>query len=117
MPPSKILVAASSMAFGQALCSMLGSQNYTLTLVMRRTEALAHLREGHINLGLVQDCLPDLSGLDVCEQFSRHPAAKKIPLILFSHRAVIEQVARNKEACGFVKLPCRPQTLCELMAT
>ena len=60
MSPSKILIAAYSTAFGQALCSMLGPQKYALTLVTRGTDALAHLREGRINLGLVQDCLPDL---------------------------------------------------------
>ena len=109
MSQTKILIAAYSSAFGYALSGMLSHQNHEPTLVMRGTEALSYLREGSFDLCLVQDRLPDLSGLDLCEQFFQGISPKTIPIMVFSHQAEMEQAAREKGASGFVKLPCRPE--------
>ena len=115
MSQTKILIAAYSSAFGYALSGMLSHQNHEPTLVMRGTEALSYLREGSFDLCLVQDRLPDLSGLDLCEQFFQGTSLKTIPIMVFSHQAEMEQAAREKGASGFVKLPCRPEKLYELV--
>ncbi len=117
MSSSRILIAAQSTAFGQALAHMLSPQQHEATLVMRGTEALAHLHEGRTDLCLMQDRLLDGSGLDVCAQFTQNPSPRPIPIILFSPRAELEHVAREQGAGGFLPLPCRPQTLRNLVAT
>ena len=117
MSPSHILIAARSTAFGHAFLNMLGHEQHESTLVMRGTEALSHLAEGRADLCLLQDRLLDGSGLDVCEQFSQHPSPRPIPIILFSQHAELEPRALEKGASGFLKLPCRPQTLRDLVAT
>ncbi|MBI1923246.1 response regulator [Candidatus Poribacteria bacterium] len=116
MQKIKILIASHSQMFGHAL-SLLRHQNHELTLVMDGTDALSHLRAGDIDFCLLQDRLPNLSGLDVCEQWSYPFPPRQIPIIIFSHQAEIENLAREKGASGFLKVPCRSQQLLELVET
>lgn len=116
MSPTKILIAAQSTAFGYALFSLL-NQHHEPKLVTRGTDALSHLHEEHVDLCLIQDRLADGSGLDICEQFSQLSSSPRIPVILFSHQAELEHIALEKGASGFIKLPCHPQTLHDLVAT
>ncbi len=114
---TNILIVAYNRAFGQALATMLSPQTYAPTLITRGAEAHSHLQEGRVDLCLMQDRLPDCSGLDLCEQLRQNLTPHDTPIILFSHQAAIEKVAQQKGACGFVKLPCRPHTLRDLVAT
>src|SRR5215467_2345194 len=116
MSQTNILIAAHNRAFGQALASMLSHQTYALTVVIRGADVRSHLQEGRVDLCLMQDRLPDGSGLDLCEQLHHDLSPHDMSIILFSHQAAIAPVARQKGACGFVKLPCRPHTLRDLVA-
>ena len=111
MSQSRILIAAYNNGFGRALASMLGPQAHEPTFVMTGSDALEHLQGGGADLCFMQDRLADLSGLDVCEQFCKEPSPHKTPIVVFSHRAEVESLAREKGASAFLGLPCQPQQL------
>ena len=115
MPQRRILIAAEITAFGHALSAM--HDHDQPKLVTSGTDALAALQQEGFDLALLQDCLPGISGLEVCEQFSKDPSPQTSSLIVFSHRAEIQQVALDKGASGFLKLPCTAQQLRKVIGT
>ena len=111
----RILVASSSPLTVNALSKVLESDDVEVVKARHGDEAVSCLLDVQIDLAFVQDILPGRTGLEICEQFARGRNDRQIPFVVFSRRPDMKQAALECGAVGFLKVPCRPEDVFDVI--
>ena len=112
---SRVLIATGSALYGRSLTRALNQNNVEAFVLKTADDVTDGLQKNGIDLCLLHDQLGDGSGMDVVEQFARSEAGSRIPLILFSRSADVENRALETGASDFLKIPCRPGEVLSLV--
>ncbi|GMW02487.1 MAG: hypothetical protein AMXMBFR84_36230 [Candidatus Hydrogenedentota bacterium] len=86
MKPLVVCVADDNEESAAALCEGLRRNNYESFAVCTGTEALAACEKGGVDLILLDVCLPDISGHDVCRRIKENPLTRDTVVIFVSVR-------------------------------
>jgi diguanylate cyclase (GGDEF)-like protein len=97
----------------QVLGRTLETQGYSITYAMSGKEALQRLQAIQPDLILLDLLMPDMSGLEVCEQIKKNPAYYHIPILFLtaSHEEEHLIEAFEKGAADYVTKPFRATEL------
>jgi CheY-like chemotaxis protein len=79
---------------------ILSDAGYEVLEASTGTEALALVSERMPSLILLDVNLPDISGLEVCEQLKRNPATSSIPIIQITGAWISEEARQKGLASG-----------------
>ena len=79
-----ILVVEDDSTLARLIQDILEEEGYTVTVVTRSMQALDTLRVIQPDLILLDVLLDALTGIDLCEAITGHPATAHIPIILCS---------------------------------
>ncbi len=115
MEKIKVIVASGSPMFGRSLSRAIEQADHDVVRVRDGQGVIEALEKHKIDVCFVQDALSDCSGLEICEQISRSTDGVQIPIIVFSRDAMVENLALEKGASGFLKVPSLPKAITELV--
>jgi DNA-binding response OmpR family regulator len=79
-----------------------------------------HLLEGDINLPdlfLLDNQLPGVTGVSICQHLKHQPATSHIPIIIFSASPLALTISKNAGADACLEKPFRMQQLRELIVS
>lgn len=79
----------------QILCEGLGRNDYEAVAIHTGTEALEKCRHGGIDLVLLDVCLPDVNGYDVCRQIKEDPQTRDIVVIFVTAKGSHEDIVQG----------------------
>jgi CheY-like chemotaxis protein len=90
---------------------------YRVLTAFTATEAMEMAADGQPDLALVDICLPDRDGLDLCSQLADAPQTCGMPIILLSALDQPDIVRRSRAVGGsyFVRKPYDPNVLLTLI--
>src|SRR5689334_2398287 len=91
-----VLVVAQERAIRDALATLLENSGYAVTLTSDGTTALCQVRDGRVDLVLLDGDLPGHSGLDLCQRMwaAARDAAVHLPILLLT------PVVRPEDPCA-----------------
>ncbi|HUW60788.1 MAG TPA: diguanylate cyclase, partial [Candidatus Bathyarchaeia archaeon] len=92
------------------LCEGLKLHNYEACAVHTGTEALDLCAGGGIDLVLLDVCLPDISGYEVCQRLKQAPATREISIIFVTVKGSPQEVAKGF-SLGAADYICKPYNL------
>jgi DNA-binding response OmpR family regulator len=95
------------------LSAALTADGYDVSTVSSGHGALTAVADQSPDVMLLECDLPDLDGLEVCQQVRRLP--RYVVIVMFSHGAGVDQRVRGLEA-GADAYMCKPLVLAELSA-
>src|SRR5215212_3624024 len=81
---SRILIVDDLVASREALARLLQREGFEVAGARNGAEALARLKEGGIDLILLDHMMPEVDGLTFLSGLRRFPKWKNIPVIMFS---------------------------------
>lgn len=111
----RILIVDDERANRHLMTALLGRQGYELCAADSGAAALAAAKENPPDLILLDVCMPELSGYDVCERLKSDPQLKDIPVIYLS--ALTDETHKVKGfAVGGVDYITKPFHVQELSA-
>lgn len=76
----------------------LGRAGYAVSEAATGAEALALAREAPPDLVVLDQSLPDLSGIEIAEILSAEPATAALPIVILSARGLPDDIARGLAA-------------------
>jgi diguanylate cyclase (GGDEF)-like protein len=92
------------------LCEGLRLHNYEAGAVHTGTEALDFCATGGVDLILLDVCLPDVSGSEVCQRLKQDPATREISVIFVTVKGSPQEVAKGF-SLGAADYICKPYNL------
>lgn len=110
MSRCKVCVADDCAETAAVLCEGLKLHNYEACAVHTGTEALNVCGKGEIDLVLLDVCLPDISGYEVCEKLKANPATRDIGVIFVTVKGSPKDVAKGY-SLGAADYICKPYNL------
>ena len=81
--PATILAVDDNEAHRYFVCRALEQAGFRALAVGDGASALQQAQE-HPDLILLDACLPDMTGFDICRRLKSNPATSKIPIVMFS---------------------------------
>jgi putative two-component system response regulator len=93
-----VLVADDSEPNREMLSLFLEHENYKVVCVEDGAEALARLRDGRMDLALLDVMMPRLTGFQVCKALKADPDTRLIPVILITGLSQTQDRIRGIEA-------------------
>ena len=88
---TRVLVVEDELVIGALLQDVLEDSGYDVVLKTNGTDALAAHVEHPCDLAIVDYGLPDLNGLEVCEQLGPGPSGKRPGVILATGWGLLEE--------------------------
>jgi len=82
----RVCVADDCVESAEVLCEGLKNHNYEAFAVHTGAEVLDVVEKGAIDLILLDVCLPDISGYEVCERLKSNVKTREIPIVFVSVR-------------------------------
>lgn len=79
-----ILIADDDADFAENCSMMLESYGYDVSVVLSGAQALARISSRQPELLISDCCMPDIGGLQLCEQLKARPANVQFPILLMS---------------------------------
>src|SRR5205085_1373743 len=83
-PMSRILIVEDLVAGREAMAKLLQREGYDVAGARNGAEALARLKEGGIDLILLDHMMPEVDGLTFLSGIRRFPKWKNMPVIMFT---------------------------------
>lgn len=71
--------------------------DYKVITATNGNEGIEIVRDGGVDLMLLDVMMPDINGYEVCEILKKEPAGKKVPIILVTAKAEVEDKVRGLE--------------------
>lgn len=81
---SRILIVEDLVAGREAMAKLLQKEGYEVAGARNGAEALARLKEGKIDLVLLDHMMPEVDGLTFLSGIRRFPRWKNMPVIMFT---------------------------------
>jgi DNA-binding response OmpR family regulator len=89
--------------------------NHTVTHVDNGEDALNKALNEEFDVILLDEMMPKMSGLKVCEEY-KNRSLKKTPIIFLSAKSQIEDIQLfNKMGSGYISKPFDPANFCQLL--
>ncbi len=110
-----ILVADDSEPNREILSEFLQRENYAVELAENGEQALTRLRNGHVDLALLDVMMPRVTGFDVCSAIKSNPETRLIPVVLVTGLTKTQDRVRGIE-CGADDFLSKPVVREELLA-
>jgi DNA-binding response OmpR family regulator len=109
----RILIIDDDKQLLNALATTLSRKGFDVERAATGTEGLGHLQAGLFDLVLSDIELPDISGLEICQQIRKEPRWQKTPVILMSGRLAEDMapLASSSGATDFISKPFLPREL------
>lgn len=109
----KILVADDSPTVRKVTESLLKKQGYEVLCAEDGASALSLAKTNRPDLIFLDDSLPILDGLSVCEELKRDDKLKDIPVIMFLDKPWTEEESRRVGVDAFLVKPFNPKDILE----
>jgi DNA-binding response OmpR family regulator len=109
----KILVADDSPTVRKVTESLLKKQGYEVLCAEDGASALSLAKTNKPDLIFLDDSLPILDGLSVCEELKRNDKLKDIPVIMLLDKPWTEKESRGVRADAFMVKPLNPKDILE----
>lgn len=106
----RVCVADDCVETAAVLCEGLKLHNYEACAVHTGTDALELCAKGGIDLVLLDICLPDISGYDVCTRLKQNPATRDIDVMFVTVKGSPQEVAKGF-SLGATDYICKPYNL------
>lgn len=106
----KVCVADDCAETAAVLCEGLRLHNYEAHAVHTGTDALNMCAKGDIDLILLDVCLPDISGYEICQQLKADPVTREICVIFVTVKGSPKDVAKGY-SLGAADYICKPYNL------
>jgi len=106
----KVCVADDCAETAAVLCEGLRLHNYEAFAVHTGTEAMDACANGGVDLVLLDVCLPDISGYEVCQRLKQVPATREMSIIFVTVKGSPQEVAKGF-SLGAVDYICKPYNL------
>ncbi len=116
---SKILVVDDIAASRDALAKLLRTSGYETAVARNGAEGLVRLKEGPVDLILLDHMMPEVDGLTFLTGIRRFPKWKNMPVIMFTgnkDRATNRQAQTLGVKEFLIKAEFTPQQLLDLVA-
>ncbi len=84
---------------------ILEDASYTVETFENAKEFLNRARRENVDLIILDVMLPDGNGIELSKDLKSHASTSKIPVIIMSAHANIDQVFQEGKADGFIKKP------------
>lgn len=115
----KVLIADDSLTIRMMLKSLLKQVDITdVVEAGDGAQALELVKQGPIDLLLLDIHMPQMDGLSCLAELRKQPATASLPVIMVSSDALPEQMARAKQlnATAYIRKPFRVEALREALA-
>jgi DNA-binding response OmpR family regulator len=89
-PSFHILIVDDDEGVGQVVSSVLQREGYTTRVVTNGFECIDIVREGGIDLLLLDVTMPQMDGFQVCEALAVRDPTRSLPIILLTGRTDLE---------------------------
>lgn len=109
----KILAIDDSPDIHQLLRVRLKHLDVQLESALNATEALKKVEEDHPDLILLDVCMPDVSGFELCKTIKSRPESSNIPVIFLTGASEVKQKVMGFEvgAVDYIEKPFEPEEL------
>jgi len=116
--PDRVLLVDDETASVEALDIQLRLQGFEVVLVTTGREALDIARSWHPDAIVLDLCLPDISGLEICQELAANVSTADIPVIILSGMEGADIVRRCRAAGGmyYIAKPYDPNVLLLLIS-
>lgn len=116
--PDRVLLVDDETASVEALDIQLRLQGFEVVLVTTGREALDIARSWHPDAIVLDLCLPDISGLEICQELAANIGTADIPVIILSGMEGADIVRRCRAAGGmyYIAKPYDPNVLLLLIS-
>jgi DNA-binding response OmpR family regulator len=117
LDPNKILVIDDDAELVDALRRRLTQQKFEVLVAITGEQGRTLARRHRPDLILLDVGLPDISGLDLCQELTDAPGTCGIPVILLSGCDQADVIERSRAAGGeyFIRKPYDPNALLTLV--
>jgi DNA-binding response OmpR family regulator len=117
LDPTTILVVDDDTELVEAIGRRLTQQKFDVLIAKNGAQGRALAKRRHPDLILLDVRLPDMSGLDLCQELTDAPATCGIPVILISGSDQADVIRRSRAAGSeyFVRKPYDPKALLALI--
>ena len=112
---TSVLIADDNELNREMLTLFLEHENYTVISVEDGEQALTRLRDGRVDLALLDVVMPRLNGYEVCKSLKSNPETRLIPVVLVTGLSQSEDRIRGIE-CGADDFLSKPVVKEELLA-
>lgn len=106
----RVCVADDSVEAVTVLCGGLDLLNYEAVAAHSGTEALEVCSRGDIDLVLLDVCMPDIDGYEVCRRLKQDPKTRDIPVVFVTVRGSVADMSKGFEL-GAVDYITKPYNL------
>ncbi len=96
----RVCVADDCPEAASVLCEGLRLHNYDVEVAYNGETALEICAQGNIDLILLDVCMPDIDGFEVCKRLKSSPATSRIPVIFVTVKGSAQDISRGREAGG-----------------
>ena len=108
---TSVLVVDDELALVRVLAMHLESEGYDVLTATRGPEALAHIRQRHPDVVVLDAMMPGMSGLEVCRRVRRDKELSDAHVIILTANAGFRQTAEDAGADEFMTKPFHLQDL------
>jgi two-component system sensor histidine kinase/response regulator len=95
--------------------TILEQEGYEVLTALTAPDALERLKEGAIDLILLDVMMPDMDGFTLCRKIKQEEALKNIPVVFLTAKSGGEALAEGFESGGIMYIR-KPFTAAKLMA-
>ncbi len=95
---NKVLVIEDNIGQGLKLKVGLEAQNFQVTIATSSFEAISRLKESAPALIILDACLPDSDGVELCKSIKSDYQTRSIPIIMYSNENKLQNMVRAYEA-------------------
>jgi len=108
---NRILVLDDDPDIGIMIKIMLEYKGYSVILTVRADKAADIIREGNINLLIMDMLLSGVNGTDVCTELKQNSLTSSIPIMMISAHPNAKRICMDAEADDFISKPLDMQDL------
>jgi len=112
---AKILVVEDNKALSGVVTFNLVRAGFQVTAVGNGKEALEALRRGGFDLILTDQQMPEMTGIELCENVRRLPSYESIPIILLTAKCMEMNFTELRERVGLSAALPKPFSPSELI--
>jgi DNA-binding response OmpR family regulator len=112
---ARILIVDDNESARRSLRLVFGKKGYEVETAGTGREAIEKAREGFFDLVILDIMLPDIGGIEICQQLRSNPETTHLPIIMLSGRTQVPDKIKGLKA-GADEYVTKPVDLDELVA-